>query len=200
MCPFSPKLHSHPGSSHNIEQSSLFCMVGPCWLFILNIIKCVHIHPVNSLTIPSLILLPCFVSCIWGKKVVVLVAIWKYYHMEFVVLWNVYSNFMLNKGSFGPNASFCDSVFLPWAAHMPWDLMASIHLAFWNFPWITHMKSLSSMNSRASFSYFSNWVMSSLTRAVQTVYGGRSKPNRFHFFFHSHCFLNKVVYNLFAWV
>ena len=36
MYPFSLKLPTHPGS-YDIEQSSLCCTVGPCWLSILNV-------------------------------------------------------------------------------------------------------------------------------------------------------------------
>ena len=36
MYPFSPKLPSHP-APHNIEHSSMCCILGPCWLSILYI-------------------------------------------------------------------------------------------------------------------------------------------------------------------
>ena len=48
MYPFSPKLFCHP--AHSTEQSYLCCIVGPCWLSILNIAVCTSIP--NSLTIP----------------------------------------------------------------------------------------------------------------------------------------------------
>ena len=48
MYPFSPKLFCHP--AHSTEPSYLCCIVGSCWLSILNIAVCTSIP--NSLTIP----------------------------------------------------------------------------------------------------------------------------------------------------
>lgn len=113
------------------------------------------------------------VSCVWGERAVVLAAV------ENIATWI---------------SRLLKHVFLPKAAliQMPvcWIHFSSPRCTPWHESWwqryIWHFEiflatptwsQLSSVKSRPSFTFSSNWGTSSLTRAAQTVYDGKWKPN-----------------------
>lgn len=117
---------------------------------------------------------------------------WKYCNMNF----KAFETCVFTKGSFDPNASFLDLLFFPKVHTMTWKLMAKIHLAFWNLPCNSHMKSAELYEIKTFFHLFFQLKNVLINQSSSNCVWWKVKTKLiFLFFFLPHYFSNKIRSN-----